>query len=63
MRAELRVRDLARRDYEDSTSAGIHYDQVTLKLSDMATVTAPSGPMMQNFASKSSSVPAPLPAG
>jgi hypothetical protein len=51
--------------YEIVVSGGIHYDDLTLKLSGDAslTVDTPTGPVMQptTFTTKQSSVPAPLP--
>jgi hypothetical protein len=56
---------LRRRDYEVVVLAGIHLDDVTLKLSGNAslTVDTPTGPVEQTatFTTKSNSVPAPLP--
>jgi hypothetical protein len=52
-------------NYEIVVSGGIHYDDLTLKLSGDAslTVDTPTGPVMQatTFTTKQSSVPAPLP--
>ena len=56
---------LRRRNYEIVAIAGIHLDDLTLKLSGNAslTVDTPTGPVEQSatFTSKSNSVPAPLP--
>ena len=56
---------LRRQNYEIVALAGIHYDDVKLKLSGNAslTVDTPSGPVQQpaSFANTSNSVPAPLP--
>jgi hypothetical protein len=56
---------LRRDDYEIVASAGIHVDDLTLTLSGNAslTVDTPTGPVEQlaTFATKQSSVPAPLP--
>jgi hypothetical protein len=52
-------------NYEVAASGGVHYDDLTLTLSGDAslTVDTPTGPVMQptTFATKQSSVPAPLP--
>lgn len=56
---------LRRQDYQIAAIAGIHVDDLTLKLSGNAslTVDTPTGPVEQpaTFTTKSSSVPAPLP--
>jgi hypothetical protein len=56
---------LRRQNYEIAAIAGIHFDHLTLKLSGDAslTVDTPAGPVEEpaTFASKSNSVPAPLP--
>jgi len=56
---------LRRDDYEIVASGGIHFSDLTLKLSGNAslTVDTPTGPVEQaaTFATKQSSVPAPLP--
>jgi len=56
---------LRRRNYEIVATAGIHLDDLTLKLSGNASlsVDTPSGPVEQTatFTTKSNSVPAPLP--
>jgi len=56
---------LRRDNYEIVASGGVHYDDLTLKLSGNAslTVDTPTGPVEQaaTFQTKQSSVPAPLP--
>ena len=56
---------LRRQNYQIAAIAGIHVDDLTLKLSGNAslTVDTPTGPVEQpaTFTTKSSSVPAPLP--
>lgn len=56
---------LRRPDFEIVAAAGVHFDDLTLKLSGNAslTVDTPMGPIEQTatFTTKSSSVPAPLP--
>ena len=56
---------LRRQNYEVVAIAGIHFDDLTLKLSGNAslTVDTPTGPVEQasNFETRTSSVPAPLP--
>jgi hypothetical protein len=56
---------LRRQNYEIVAIAGIHFDDLTLKLSGNAslTVDTPTGPVEQaaSFTTKSNSVPAPLP--
>jgi hypothetical protein len=56
---------LRRENYEIVASGGIHFDDLTLKLSGNAslTVDTPTGPVEQaaTFTTKQSSVPAPLP--
>jgi hypothetical protein len=56
---------LRRQNYQIAAIAGIHVDDLTLKLSGNAslTVDTPAGPVEQpaTFTTKSSSVPAPLP--
>jgi hypothetical protein len=56
---------LRRQNYEIVAIAGIHLDDLRLKLSGNAslTVDTPAGPVEQpaTFATKSNSVPAPLP--
>jgi hypothetical protein len=49
------------RNYEVVGTAGVHFDDLTLKLSGNATVTVNGVQQPASFANKSSAIPAPLP--